>query len=281
MKIEEDVIRTYLIRNVFLKFGENVYKSNEFVETSNVENKTSSNLTTTIRDVLEWNREPGVPNLRLEKLRDLYFHQQKLKDEKTHHISSKIHDELGGTLNALSMNLYWLNKRLAPSQKELLEISTSMTELLDSTIQTFQKIYSEIKPAFLPELGFSDSIHCVLENYNKRAKINFKADLPETLQLSQYISSSIFHICRELIKNVVEHSKATSAEIELTTKNEVLVFIVKDNGVGFDKNKVIDSESYGFIEICEIVHFLNGTITVQSQNDFGTEITVTIPFKNH
>ncbi len=178
------------------------------------------------------------------------------------------------------MSLYWINKRLDPDQKELVEIASSLTDTLNSSIHTFQKIYADLRPTFMTDLGLVDSIYCLLEHHKEQSRVNFKTSLPETLNLEPGLSNSIFHICRQLIKNIVEYSDAARAEIKLRKKRGMLEINIKDNGKGIEKINMVDSELFGLVKVNEVVNFWGGTAMICIQKNLGTEVSVYIPLKN-
>ena len=81
-----------------------------------------------------------------------------------------------------------------------------------------------------------------------------------------------------VIQNVVKHSGAKSAKVELIADGNELVLVVSDSGSGFDPFGPRVNESLGLTSMQERVLANNGTVTITSSKESGTRIEARIPF---
>jgi two-component system sensor histidine kinase DegS len=90
---------------------------------------------------------------------------------------------------------------------------------------------------------------------------------------------SLFRIVQEAFQNIVKHAFATEVIFKLTKQGNRLSLSIKDNGVGFDLEKIKKKKGKGIGQmlIKERVLSLGGSLNVESVLDKGTEITVSIP----
>ena len=96
--------------------------------------------------------------------------------------------------------------------------------------------------------------------------------LPETLE------ENLLRIAQEAMTNVIKHSQATNAEIEIDYGPKNVVLRVKDNGRGFDRN-VIDGPNgghFGLLGISERAKRLGADLTIQSEPGAGTSVSVKV-----
>lgn len=92
-------------------------------------------------------------------------------------------------------------------------------------------------------------------------------DLPATaLQ-----SDEIFAITREILRNVITHSRATHIGINLYSVNNRICLEVIDNGIG---GASVQDGHYGLPGLIERVHSLGGSITIESIE--GTRIAILV-----
>ena len=93
-----------------------------------------------------------------QDLRNLSVHLQSVREEESTRVARKIHDELGQSLTALQMDLSWLENRLPANSKNILEKTRSMSDLVDSTIESVHRITMELRPSLLDDLGLPSAI---------------------------------------------------------------------------------------------------------------------------
>jgi signal transduction histidine kinase len=94
--------------------------------------------------------------------------------------------------------------------------------------------------------------------------------LPETLE------ENLLRIAQEAMTNVIKHSQATNAQIEIDYGAKNIVLRVKDNGRGFDR-KIMSGPNgahFGLIGISERAKRLGAELTIESEPGAGTVITV-------
>jgi signal transduction histidine kinase len=97
--------------------------------------------------------------------------------------------------------------------------------------------------------------------------------LPETVE------ENLLRIAQEALTNVIKHSGATQAEIDLDYGAKNVVLQVRDNGKGFSVNNCAGPSEghFGLLGISERAKRLHGEITFSSAPDAGTIVRVQIP----
>jgi len=106
-----------------------------------------------------------------ERLRELTSHLQIVREEERTHIAREIHDELGQALTALKMDLHWLKSKLDGKETLLSEKTKSMSDLVESTVQSVRRISSELRPSLLDDFGLSAAMEWQTEEFEKRTGI--------------------------------------------------------------------------------------------------------------
>src|SRR5262249_24351330 len=101
-----------------------------------------------------------------EQLRLLSSHLQARREEERARVSREIHDELGGSLTGLKMDVARLAKnaeRLSPDGVR--EQTQAMASLIDSTVQMVRRIASDLRPGILDDFGLAAAIEWQLQEY--------------------------------------------------------------------------------------------------------------------
>ena len=96
--------------------------------------------------------------------------------------------------------------------------------------------------------------------------IHLKDDLPQPLQLS------VYRIIQELINNIIKHSEATQALVQIQQEPSKLTVTVEDNGKGFAHEST--SKGIGLRNIESRLSLLKGKLEIDSEEKTGTSVYI-------
>ena len=92
------------------------------------------------------------------------------------------------------------------------------------------------------------------------------------MSLSQSFQLSVYRIVQELMNNIIKHSEATEALVQLHQENGKLTITVEDNGKGFSNEQVY--EGIGFSNIKSRLSLLKGSFDINSSASNGTSVFI-------
>ena len=150
-------------------------------------------------------------------------------------------------------------------------------ETIDTAITSTREISNNLSPHILFNFGLNTAIERFIENLSKISNINikFKSDLDN--QLSDNYKISLYRVTTELLNNTLKYANATEVIIYIIKSNK-LEFAYKDNGKGFDVEKVISSKKkMGLFNIINRIESLNGNVVIDSEKGKGINVLVTLP----
>jgi len=99
-------------------------------------------------------------------------------------------------------------------------------------------------------------------------------------QLEPAIATTLVDALGAALENVVRHSGATVAEVELVYEPEAITVMVTDEGVGFDPSKV-GADRLGLRASIEArIAAVGGTVQIWSTPGSGTSIAMTVPVRS-
>ena len=234
------------------------------------------------RDITERKRAEEQVKQSRELLRALSAHLQSVREEERTMIAREIHDELGQALTGLKMDLSsvqnTLRKQGAGGLERCTERTTSMSKLIDATIQTVRRIATDLRPGILDDLGLVAAIEWQAQDFQKRTGIKCKlAPGVEDLELDSDRSTAAFRIFQETLTNVARHSLATEVDVSLSHCADGVVLEIKDNGKGIQEADISGSRSLGLLGMRERAHLLGGELKVSGTPGEGTTVIVRIP----
>ncbi len=213
-----------------------------------------------------------------EQLRNLTAYLQSAREKERMYVAREIHDELGQSLTALKMDLFWMHKKLSGDQKALIEKTKSMLKLINSAANTVRRISGELRPGLLDDLGLTAAIEWQMGQFQRRTGIQCELVFePEEIIIDQDISTALYRIFQEALTNIARHSHATTVKIFLEMKSHEIALNIKDNGRGITQENIGSTKSFGLIGIRERVRLLQGEVEISGIRDKGTVVCVTIP----
>ena len=235
---------------------------------------------TIARDMTERKRVETELLRSREELRSLSAHIQSAREEERGSIAREIHDELGQVLSKLKLDLSWLKKRLAPEQKPLLEKADRMSDLVDSTVKTVQRISSELRPGVLDYLGLAEAIDWQVKEFREQTGIECRAAIaPELAIEDKDVSTAVFRIFQETLTNIIRHAKASRVDVDLKQEDGVLTLEIRDNGEGIARENISDPASFGIMSMRERARHLGGSVIVAGEPGKGTTVLVRLPLR--
>lgn len=176
-------------------------------------------------------------------------------------IAKELHDGVNGLLSALKLNL----ERSAPE----------LIDLADQTMHEVRNISHNLMPANLIRFGLPEALRDYVDQINQSGKLQVDLQcirMEERLRRS--VELSVYRIVQELMNNVIRHSEATEALIQLSREDSMLHIVVEDNGKGFSPSE--RSGGIGMQSLSERLRALNGTLEFDSGSEMGTSVYVEI-----
>jgi len=107
----------------------------------------------------------------------------------------------------------------------------------------------------------------------------FHENINTLVYLNKPKKNIVYRAVNELIINILKHSNAKNAEIELSEYENSILLRVEDFGIGFDLNKLTNKNFYGFgiYSVSERIKNLGGKFELFSKPEEGTKILFSIP----
>lgn len=215
-----------------------------------------------------------------EKRRKILLIEAGIKGEERERsrIAGELHDAVVSEVLAMKLNLQSLMEdypalKYTSDYKNILIQSELIADKLRQTAHN-------LMPVNIKEQGLFDTIGAFLQRINNR-NIRFRyqhyGSLPELKGETEKI---ILLLVLELIQNVIKHSRATEALIQLNYFDRLLSITVEDNGVGLSEQQ-LDSKGIGLLNLKENIAMLNAQLDIQSSEFTGTNILIEIPMEEH
>lgn len=213
-----------------------------------------------------------------DQLRELSSHIQDAREQERLHIARDIHDDMGGTLTAIKIDIAWLIERLDNPNPELFAKAKGIESLVDRCMKSANNILRSLRPSVLDSFGLIAAIEMEAEEFEKRTAISCPiSQVDEGMEISPDASIALFRIFQETLTNIMKHAKASEVTVDIANRKAGLDLVISDNGCGFKEVDRQKPRSFGLRGIQERVAHFNGKVQINSKPGKGTTVQVHIP----
>lgn len=194
-------------------------------------------------------------------------------------LSASLHEDLAQLLAVLKIDIDWIKRHKESLPKEVFERLEHADTISGLLMQTIQRISFSISPGMLGDLGLLDTLKWLCKELSAVGSIRFsvvEGTLNES-KLNKEMKFDLFRICQEALHNVVQHSLADTASLEIKEIDNSLLLTITDNGKGFDESK--HKESPGLKIMRERAAIINASFTMKSEPGKGTSVEIKLPYR--
>ena len=219
-------------------------------------------------------------------LRDLTARLLHFQDEERRRIARELHDSVGQTLAALSMNLSAVGTDIQRLTKTAAAVADSETLVNDMTTD-IRTISYLLHPPLLDEAGLASALRWYVEGLTTRSEMRVDLEVPDDFdRLPRDLETAIFRVVQECLTNVHRHSGSPVAKIRLSRSANDVQLEVRDKGKGIAPEKLSEmaakgAPGVGIRGMRERIHQLGGSLEISSDgNGKGTIVEVKLPVAN-
>jgi signal transduction histidine kinase len=218
----------------------------------------------------------SLDSLNLEHERNLLAMQLEIQEQTFQSISREIHDNISLSLTLAKLHLNTLDWNDA---KKLSEKIGSSIELLSQSIKDLSDISKSLNADIIIQHGLIKAIEDELRQIRQIGLFTIEYKLTgNPVYMNANREVIVFRIIQEAFNNILKHSQATHSELCAHYNTKALYIRISDNGVGFDKKKIITGERHAGLKNMETrIKMLQGTMEITSFNWRGTILSFTIP----
>jgi len=214
-------------------------------------------------------------------LRDLSARLMQLQDDERRRIARELHDSVGQTLAALSMNLTTVRADIEQLARTAIALNDS-EGLVREMVTEVRTISHLLHPPLLDELGLASALRWYVGGFSQRSNIKVDLDMPEDfVRLPAEMETAIFRVVQECLTNIHRHSGSPVARIRVRERDGHCHVEIEDKGKGIPSKKLEEMASagtpgVGIRGMQERIRQLSGTMEISSGTS-GTVVTVRLP----
>ena len=201
-------------------------------------------------------------SLKTKKLSFFIEGQEKERER----IARDLHDGVGQIANMIKLSV------------KQGETGKGLIDMIEQFLDEMRKVTDGLLPSRIVDFPIESSIKKIVEQANDASEISFKFQSQDIPDLDLKYKVNLYRIVQENISNIIKHSKAQTATIQLYGFDDYIQMTIEDDGVGFQVGEYDDNDSHhGIQNILFRAEVLNAECDLESTKGNGTFIRIKIP----
>ena len=195
------------------------------------------------------------------------------KESERKQIAETLHDSVSTLLSSANLHLRATQAKFNDNTPD--EIDKTQKIIMEAS-QVIRSLSHTLVSSVLLKFGLEYAIKDMANKYSN-SQIEIETNLGVIGRYQQNFEIKTYNIIQEFLNNILKHSKAEKALINLEEVKGELSLKISDDGIGFDKTKIKNKEGIGLNQIEARIQMMKGDFDVISSMNKGTIITVRLP----
>ena len=212
------------------------------------------------------------------RLHALTQHLERAKEDERRAIAQEIHDDIGGALTALKVEVVRLGREMEARDGEHGKRLTAIHELLESAVIASHRIQHALRPAVL-DAGLVAALEWLTRGFAERSglAVEFQSNRDE-FEIDPDRAAALYRVAQEALTNVRKHSPgARRVHMQLFAMADEVTLEVSDDGSGFETGSLDVTAGFGVRGMMERARGLGGWAEVSSSPGRGTTVMFSVP----
>jgi PAS domain S-box-containing protein len=200
------------------------------------------------------------------------------QEEERARIARELHDDLSQRIALLQIGLDQFEQDAGALPSQGRHQLHRIAELAGEVSSGIHGLSHQLHPSKLDTLGLLPSLGALCKELSSLHNLQVQfvhRDIVEPI--SREVTLCVFRIVQEALRNVVKHSGATGAQVELWGHADRIDLSISDSGAGFNPEAVNGGTGLGLVSMRERLRLLGGELSIESKPERGTRIRAQVP----
>ncbi len=216
---------------------------------------------------------------RTTELSALSEHLHRVTELEKSRLARELHDELGGLLVAIKMDLAQLARKLDVTPPDIQVRWQRIQSALSAGVALKRRVIEELRPTLLDNMGLVAAIRWQAEETCTNAGIALRATFPdEELKLDTNVAIALFRVAQETLTNIIKHARATEVAVALKVSPVELMLTIQDNGIGI-QGGTPRASGHGLLGMKHRMQSIGGSFYIGPASSQGTIAVVRLPMQ--
>lgn len=195
------------------------------------------------------------------------------KETERKQIAETLHDSVSALLSSANLHLQATRKQF--NGRTPIEIDKTQ-KIIEEASYKVRDLSHNLVSSVLLKFGLTFAINDIADKYSN-SELTIDTEITNIGRYLQSFEIKVYNIIQEFINNILKHSEADNALIELKEENNIIFLTISDDGIGFDKTKINTKAGLGINQIDARIQMMRGKFNIKSSENNGTKISVELP----
>jgi PAS domain S-box-containing protein len=201
-----------------------------------------------------------------------------VQEEERARIAMELHDDFSQRLALQCIDIEQLRKKLPELAVEDRARLLKMLQRTKTMSADMRSLSHELHSSRLEFVGLVPAVRGLCKEIEEKYKVQVHfAERGFPPNLTKDVALCLFRVTQEALGNVVKHSQANTARVELGTNASGVSLRIRDEGKGFNADSTSPGAGIGLVGMAERLRLVGGRLLIRSELLQGTEILAEVP----
>jgi PAS domain S-box-containing protein len=199
------------------------------------------------------------------------------QDHERSRLARELNEDLNQRMALLQIGLVQFEQSAPDLSSQAREQLRSISEVATKVSSSIHNLSRELYPSPLDLLGLVPSVRGLCRDFSDQHNLQVHFGhhgIPA--QVPKDVALCLFRITQEALRNVVKHSGAAAAKVELSGQDDQIELCISDLGAGFSPESAKAASGLGLTSMQERLRSVGGQLSVESKPSHGTRIRVRV-----
>lgn len=197
------------------------------------------------------------------------------QEEERIEIGSELHDNVCQILASSNIRLSMLSEFV---DKQGLEYFSQSKNMINLALNEIRNLSHRLAPVFYELSSFNELVENLLNDFSFTEEVTISLLIDDEINyqsLQKDLQLNLFRILQEQLRNIHKYAQAKTLSITMEMKNNQLILIITDDGIGFDVTTV--RKGIGLANIQRRVEMFAGSYRIETAPGKGCQLEIIIP----
>lgn len=193
--------------------------------------------------------------------------------EERQRLARELHDAVTQTLFSSTVIAEVLPRLWERDPGEARRRLEELRQLTRGALAEMRTLLLELRPAALIEVPLADLLRQLCDAFTGRSRVPALLTVRGQTRLPSEVQVALYRMAQEALNNIAKHARARHVEVLLNCSAESVELAVRDDGSGFDLQRV-PADHLGLRIMRERAAAIGAQLDIESQPGHGTRVRV-------